>query len=280
MKKLLLLALPVCMVLLSCDLNGHGKKIEFGKSEVYYKGEGVTEEQAKMVGDYLQEIGWLDEERAGSAQLVKEDGTFLVRLVVDPKVIEGESTISLWHMQHGLSENVFDGKPARFVLVDDEMNEVEVLDPVDQVKLGNATLVYDSGEFREREIKALGKFMLEQKMFGSDKPVDIIIRREEELPIIRLIASKKYVKDHKSSIIPEYGYWQHQIQQNLENFKKARLVLTDREYEDFEKIPKITADQLATFENKPAEDLNLDPSVQLMLDSMVQRQNSGVLRTN
>lgn len=132
MKSKLLLFLLACVLMSSCNLfSNYGKKVKFGKSEVFYKGDGVTESQAKAVGDFLSESEWFTEESPGSAQLTKEDGTYMVRLVVaDKKIVADNLRVYMWKQQYKLCEEVFDGEDARFVFTDDKFNDIDILEPV------------------------------------------------------------------------------------------------------------------------------------------------------
>ena len=57
MRKLLMLLLPLTLILTSCNLfDNYGKKAEINdKLTVYYKGEGVTEAEAKKLGAFLEQ---------------------------------------------------------------------------------------------------------------------------------------------------------------------------------------------------------------------------------
>ena len=55
MKKIML-SLLVVVALTACSNHGKKVKIEGTKAEVYYKGDGVTEDDAKKTGEFLKSV--------------------------------------------------------------------------------------------------------------------------------------------------------------------------------------------------------------------------------
>ncbi|MEO7309757.1 MAG: hypothetical protein ABIX01_05125 [Chitinophagaceae bacterium] len=86
LKSLLVLPLAV-MVLSSCSDYGKKIKVEGTKGEIYYKGEGVTESDAKKVGDYLKK-DFFSNDKAASVQLTKDGDGYMVRFVYDKEYYE------------------------------------------------------------------------------------------------------------------------------------------------------------------------------------------------
>ena len=108
MKKILLLLLPLALVLASC--NNYGKKITIGKNEVYYKGDGVTESDAKKLGDFLKKADYFDDSVTKSVQITKQNNAFVVRFVVDKDKIDPNNQTMMngyWILQDQISEGAF-----------------------------------------------------------------------------------------------------------------------------------------------------------------------------
>jgi hypothetical protein len=127
MKKLFLLLLSASIVFSSCE--DYGNKVTINdKSEVYYKGDGVSETEAKELGDFLLKQGYFTTTDDRSVQLTKDGDGYIVKFVVnEEKLMQDEETAMLgfkvWQMW--IQDNVFKGAKTRLVLADSEMNDVK-----------------------------------------------------------------------------------------------------------------------------------------------------------
>lgn len=126
-----ILALPLVAVaplgLLGCE--SPGKKLTFGKGEVYYK-DPVTEAQAKKLGDFLKgEVEYFNDSDERSVQVIKDGGTFVVRFVVkdgaenDEKALVGFKALTI-----AFSSMVFEGAMTRVELTNDRLKTMKALD--------------------------------------------------------------------------------------------------------------------------------------------------------
>lgn len=127
MKRLLLLLVSASLLLTSCD--DFGKKLSINeKSEVYYKGDGVSEADAKKLGDFLLEKGYFTTTDTRSVQLLKENDAYTVKFVVDEEKLNKDKEnvlmgFKVWQMW--IQDNVFAGAKTRLVLADDKLKDVQ-----------------------------------------------------------------------------------------------------------------------------------------------------------
>lgn len=140
MKYLLFLLLSLAL-LSSCG-SDFGKKVSINNnSDVFYKGNGVTGDDAQRLGDFLLREGYFDTTTNKTVQLTKDTAAWVVRLVVDrEKYAEADLTLSssMRIFEMVMSEQVFDRQRTRLELVDDEMK------PIDAVKYTPPVIVDDS----------------------------------------------------------------------------------------------------------------------------------------
>ena len=87
MKKILL-SLLILISLASCSNHGKKIKVEGTKGEVYYKGDGVTEDDAKKVGKFLKEQSFFSTDRGASVQVTKDGEEYILRFVYDKSVYD------------------------------------------------------------------------------------------------------------------------------------------------------------------------------------------------
>lgn len=126
MKLYLLLAL---MIFSFSACTNHGKKvtIEGSKGEVYYKGDGVTKEDAEKLGVYLKnKVPYFDNERRKSIQLAKaKDAGYDIRFVVDKKKLEEspEAIESFGQIGAALSVDLYNNEPVNILLTDTKFKE-------------------------------------------------------------------------------------------------------------------------------------------------------------
>src|SRR5687767_13094888 len=106
--------LVICVVL-SCG-SEYGNKVTINNnSDVFYKGKGVTEADAKRLGDFLLREGYFDTTSNKTVQLTK-DSVWVVRLVVDrEKYANADATLALSMriFESVMSEQVFNRQVTR-----------------------------------------------------------------------------------------------------------------------------------------------------------------------
>lgn len=275
MKKISFLLLPVILLVSSCDLfNNYGKKVEFGKNEVYYKGDGVTEKDAQKLGDYLTEQKYFDDENPKSVQVTHDGEDYIVHFVVDEKKVTDAGRLYWWKQQQDLSTEIFDDKSVRIALADEKLNDLEVMNPIAAVKMGKSTVYYDNSEIKKAEAKKLIDFFGELKLMGDEKEVDVFFQKKDGAPIVRLVVDPKKINAQNE---PAFSYYQLLMQEQVFNSKKARMLLTATNYEDLDPLPKLTSEQRLVFDEamRPTENQNTEPMVDT---TITQSTTSGVLR--
>ena len=88
-SKLLLLAAIITASLTGCQQYGKEYKLD-KKHNVYYKGEGLTEDIAKKLANYLKEQEYFQDSIESTVQITKNKDTFNLNFVVDEtKLTEG-----------------------------------------------------------------------------------------------------------------------------------------------------------------------------------------------
>ena len=107
-----MVVLVICLIAFTSTGGGGnqlGKRLTFGKGELYYKAP-VTEAEAQKTGEAMRTVGFFSNDRQTSAQVVKEGNAYQIRLVViagaekDPQVEEffrsqGETFKALFNQQ-------------------------------------------------------------------------------------------------------------------------------------------------------------------------------------
>ncbi len=117
MKKTFIIMAIVALFLSAC--NDYGTKKTFGKGELYYT-EKVTETEADSVGVFLEEMGYLGDDKETSIQVDRVGETYKIRLVVQEQYQEKDSSldISFKALAFMASHQVFDGKTVEIDLCD------------------------------------------------------------------------------------------------------------------------------------------------------------------
>ena len=122
-----LFALALCAVVLHSCGSDYGKKVQINEHlEVYYKGNNVTEADAKKLGTYLADT-WKEATNDKSLQLTKDSTVWVVRMVVDEEKVKADSTIDISFMavQYLLQSQVFNNEPVRFILCDGHFKDIK-----------------------------------------------------------------------------------------------------------------------------------------------------------
>lgn len=187
--------------LMSCS-NNYGKKVTFSTNtgEVYYKGDGVTEADAKAVGKFLEEQGYFSKDgKTSSVQISKKDKTFDARFVVDDKKLaEAKNADAAFETIGALmSKEVFSNMPVDIIYTDDKFGDKKTIaynpkvletkkadsfvDLKDMEKMDwhNNTLYYTSNVTKEH-INTLMKYLQDEGFFSANNATDLIVNEAED----------------------------------------------------------------------------------------------------
>jgi hypothetical protein len=189
------------LALMSCSGN-YGKKVTFPghKGEVYYKGDSVTEADAKATGKFLEDQNFfLKDDKKRSVQILKAGGRVQVRFVVNDKALaETKNADDIFAaMGANLSKEVFNGKPVDMIYTDDtfkdkkiityrpEILESEGIRLAKELKLlkkidWNDNTLYYSSNIKENDINDLSKYFIDQNFFTTTSNSDIIVSQAED----------------------------------------------------------------------------------------------------
>src|SRR5664279_1393538 len=128
---------PASFVVIICVLalascTSYGKKVTFegNKGEVYYKGEGVTETDAKATGKFLEEQEYfLKDNKERSVQISKDGGRIKARFVIDQKALasvpNADETFAL--IGALLSKEVFNNTPVDVIYTDEGFKDIQTI---------------------------------------------------------------------------------------------------------------------------------------------------------
>jgi hypothetical protein len=131
--KPIILFLLAAFSLAACSNYGKKIKVEGTKGEVYYKGDGVTESDAKKTGEFLKKQGYFSADKGASVQLRKEADAYVISFVYNKKVYDtlkiADNLFKILGAQ--ASKEVFDGKKVNIALTNDHFKEYKSI-PYDE----------------------------------------------------------------------------------------------------------------------------------------------------
>lgn len=125
MKKIILPLLLLMIIIGSCST--YGKKVKISdRVEVYMKGDGVTEAEAKKLGTYIDTL-WKEQTNMKSFQLSKDSGQYVVRMVVDEEKLKADTSLNVSFMaiQILFETQVFPGDKVKLVLTDNAFKDIK-----------------------------------------------------------------------------------------------------------------------------------------------------------
>ncbi len=156
MRKFFLFFIAGLFVLTACDSFGDKVQIN-GKSDVFYK-EGVSEAEAKKLGNFLLKKEYFNATDERSAQLTKENDTYSVRFVVNQEKLNQDKEnvmlgFKVWQMW--IQDNVFNGAKTKLVLTDDQFKDLQQVGEFTAQEKAeiNATEVMDSTSLQKDSIQ-------------------------------------------------------------------------------------------------------------------------------
>ncbi len=131
MKKIIYLLIIIANLFGACNIfSPYGKKVTINSTlEVYIKGDSTTEADAKKLGNFLAET-WKESTNQKSFQLIKDNGVYIVKMVVDEEKVKADSTLELSFLaiKMLLETEVFKGSRVKFVLTNNKFKDIKTYD--------------------------------------------------------------------------------------------------------------------------------------------------------
>ncbi len=105
----------------------NGKKYTINdKHHVYYKGDGVTEDDAKKVGTYCTTIGLFgDTDMDIQIAAEKNSSDMKVRFIVDKSKVTPEVETGFLNIGNDMATKVFPNKTLHIILTDDHFDDIK-----------------------------------------------------------------------------------------------------------------------------------------------------------
>ena len=208
MKKILI-GLVAMITLASCTNHGKKIKIDGTKAEVYIKGDGVTEDEAKKAGDYLKKEFLPSNDKEASMQITRDGDVYTMRFVYDKKHYDTANVDDAFKMiAAGLSKEVFSGKKVDIALSDKHFKDyknipfdeavakrMEIPDPVtsdDDTGLGKSDFEHASAGgvdfywlgITDDESKRIADYIVSNGAFAGGS-AEIYMTRESGRTVLR-----------------------------------------------------------------------------------------------
>jgi hypothetical protein len=127
MKPTITILLLVFAILFAA-CNEYGQKIKISDyTEVYIKGDSVTEADAKKFGNYL-DTTYKDSKSMRSFQITKDSGQYVIRMVVDEEKVKKDSSldVSFMALQILFETQVFTGNRVKLIITDNQFKDIKI----------------------------------------------------------------------------------------------------------------------------------------------------------
>jgi len=125
-SPLLLFIILFIPSLSGCQSYGKEYKLD-KKHNVYYKGEGLTEDIAKKLANYLKEQEYFQDSIESTVQVTKNKDTFNLNFVVDVTKLTEQTGNNFLIFGAFISEKVFDKAPVTIHLTNNRLETVKNL---------------------------------------------------------------------------------------------------------------------------------------------------------
>ena len=113
---------------LACDRGEPPKKVSFGPDREVYYTTGVSEAQARKVGETLERLGFLRGPGWRRLRVSRSEGGFTIAVALPEGGWENERLVRAFRLSvSSLSEDALDGKPVEIHLCDEKMNSKKVI---------------------------------------------------------------------------------------------------------------------------------------------------------
>lgn len=120
--------LAICYYAYQLFGNPNGKKYTYNdKHHVYYKGDGVTEDDAKKVGTYLNGIGLFSTDNEMDVQIneEKKSNDLSIKFIVDKEKITPETENAFITIGNDIAAKIYPDKTLHIILADDHFDDIK-----------------------------------------------------------------------------------------------------------------------------------------------------------
>lgn len=212
MRRSFMLVWLVTIVLAACTNNGKKINVEGTKGEVYYKGDGVTEDDAKKTGQFLKEV-FLTPDKGASIQVTRDGDVYTLRFVYNKDVYDTLKGVDdeFKLLAAKASKEVFGGKKVTIALADKHFKDYKTI-PWDEAVAKSleappppptptaADLAKSKDEFdhekasgidfywkgiSDEESKTIADYIVKNGAFAGGSTVEIYMTKEGDRYIIR-----------------------------------------------------------------------------------------------
>lgn len=191
-----LFAASICLLALTSCTN-YGTKVTFegNKGEVYYKGDGVTEADAKAVGKFLEDAQFFQkDDKTRSVQITKDSGRIKARFVVDKKAIEAmpDADNNFAIIGAAMSKDVFNNTPVDVIYTDDYFKDIKTIpykpavlsavnfsDEISKMnkKASDNNTLYYSKDISSEQADSISDYLVKSGFFSADGNIDLIVSK-------------------------------------------------------------------------------------------------------
>ena len=169
-------------------------RLTFKKGELRYGG-GVTDEEARSVGEHLVQQGFFSDDRDSTVQLHRKGGRYRLRFVIQSNYAADPSTaIQFAVLGTRIARESLRGKPVEVGLSDDRLNLIKVVAPTTVMAFGNCE-VYYTEPVTAADAKAVGDVLLQSGFFGDDAERAVYLGREDGLYQLRFVVDPSRLDD-------------------------------------------------------------------------------------
>ncbi|MEO6612522.1 MAG: hypothetical protein ABIT05_05500 [Chitinophagaceae bacterium] len=239
MRRLFVLAVLVTLGLSACTDNGKKIMVEGTKGEIYYKGDGVTEDDAKKTGQFLKEV-FLSPDKGASIQVTRDAEVYTLRFVYNKDVYDTLKGVDdqFKLLAAKASKEVFGGKKVTIALADKNFKDYKTIPWDDAVAKSleappappttSPDLAKSKEEFdhqkasgidfywkgiSDEESKTIADYIVKNGAFSGGSTVEIYMTKEGDRYIIRFPMIESARTD--PSYIAEVDKVSKQIKENV-----------------------------------------------------------------
>jgi hypothetical protein len=152
------------------------QKYTVNNGEVFYR-DGVTETEAKQVGEFLVQERYFDGGRK-SVELAKNGTSYQFRVVVAPAYRNDPRALEEFRITAGrIGREVLNGAHVEVQICDDQLKTLATGEPIDigALRVFNNGQVFFNEQVAPEEADKLGKFLIKEKFFdGTRKSVQVL----------------------------------------------------------------------------------------------------------
>ncbi|HEX2534881.1 MAG TPA: hypothetical protein VHK69_14150, partial [Chitinophagaceae bacterium] len=229
-----------------------GNKISINpKSEVFFKGEGVSEDDARRLGTFLLQQGYFDTTTAKTAHLSKDGDDWMIRMVINEAEYARDKAryrLLFWRLQEIISRSVFGGADALVIFADKNVKDLEPVGAIGKVAVNPRNTIFFRPEATAAEARKVGDVLTKAGYFTGSNDLEVLLFRDSGRHQVSFVVNEAILAQNEEALLPYFKVYKYLIGKEALAGAPNRVTLINTEFGELKEVEELTPEERTAVE--------------------------------